>query len=192
MEQAVTAEGEDVVRLSIAQEVEQWIHRLSRAFNVLGVIVLLMMTLLVTCDVFGRYVLLSPIAGSVDIIQVMMAVLVFSGFAYCTSLDGNVRVDVIYVRLSERIRSFLDVGTSSLSVLIIALITWQLGSRAWQIVQEPPGPATGYFQWPLLPFIGWATVASGLLCLELLIWFFHSLNRIRRGKSVSLAVGVEG
>lgn len=176
---------------SIVGKAEDWTHAVSRAVSLIGVIILLLMTLLVALDVFGRYALRRPISGSLDMIEVMMVVLVYSGLAYCASTDGNVRVDVLYIRFSKRIQAYLDVFASLCSVTIVGLIAWQLGARAWKILQDPPGPATGYFQWPFVPFIAFAALGSALLCLELLVWFFHSLVRARGGEIPTLAVATE-
>lgn len=162
--------------LTILRKIEKWIHALSRASAYIGITVVLLMTLVTTVDVFGRYVFSSPIAGSVDIIEIMMVIMVYSGFALCASRNGHVRVDSLYGKFSKRIQAYLDIVNSLLSVVFVGLMAWQLGVRAWGIVINPPGPATGYFQWPLLPFIAFAALGSGLLCLEFLVWFFHSLS----------------
>ena len=171
--------------LTILRKIEKWIHALSRASFYIGLTVVLLMTFLTTIDVIGRYLFLSPIAGSMDIIEIMMVLMVYSSFAFCASQNGNVRVDVLYLRFSKRIQTYLDTVTSLLSVLIIGLIAWQLGARAWDIVLNQPGPVTLYFGWPLLPFFTFAAVGLGLLCLELLIWFIHSLFLAITNKDLS-------
>jgi len=165
--------------LPFAQKAEKGVHTLSRALNSLGLIALLLMTFVVAFDVLGRYLLKRPIPGSPDIIEIIMLIMVYSAFAYCAYVDGNVRVDVLYSKFPKLIQTYLDIVTSILSVLIVGLISWQMGAYAWYIYLNPPGPVTGYFQWSLLPFFAFAAVGTGLLCLELLIWFFHSLNRTR-------------
>ena len=41
--------------LTILRKIEKWIHALSRASAYIGLTVVLLMTLLTTCDVIGRY-----------------------------------------------------------------------------------------------------------------------------------------
>ncbi len=176
------------MQLSLARRAEQWVHTLSRVFSWLGVAVLLAMTFVTTGDVIGRYGFQSPLVGSIDIIELMMVVLVFPCIAYCASQDGHVRVDVVYVKLGPRSRASLDTITSALSVFISGLITWQLGARALDIYLKPPGPATGYFLWPHLPFIALAAVGFALLSLELLTWFVHSVYDAVSSKSPALAL----
>ena len=161
--------------LSAFRKVEKWIHFLSRGMSFLGLFAVLLMTFMTSLDVIGRYVFNRPIPGSVDMLEVMLVLMVYASFAFCASEKGNVRVDVLYDRFPKRIQASVDILNSVLSVLIAGLIAWQLGIRALDIVLNPPGPATGYFEWPLLPFIIFAAVGCWLLCLELLIWFSHSI-----------------
>lgn len=165
----------------IALKAEKWIHTASRTLSWLSIIILFLMMLFITADVVGRYVFKSPITGSIDYVTVMMVILVFPSLAYVTFLDGHVRTDILYIRLKERGQGALDILNSFFSISIVVLIAWQLGARAWSIIQHPPGISTSYFQWPHLPFIILATAGCALMSLELIIWFFHSVNRARHG-----------
>ena len=159
------------------KSIEKKIHTISWYAILPSVLTLFVMMLFMTTDVFGRYVLNRPVPGSIDFVMVMMVILVFPAVAYVSSQDGHVRTDVIFNRLSVRGKGFFDVVNSLGSIFFVVLMTWQLGARAWSIIQHPPGIATGYFQWPHLPFIIIAAVGCALMSLELIIWFFHSVNR---------------
>jgi len=159
------------------KSIEKKIHTISWYAILPSVLTLFVMMLFMTTDVFGRYVLNRPVPGSIDFVTVMMVILVFPAVAYVSSQDGHVRTDVIFNRLSVRGKGFFDVVNSLGSIFFVVLMTWQLGARAWSIIQHPPGIATGYFQWPHLPFIIIAAVGCALMSLELIIWFFHSVNR---------------
>ena len=165
---------------SIALKAENWTHTLSRAFSWLSVIVLILMMVFITIDVIARYVFMKPITGSVDFVVVMMVLLIFPSFGLVTFLDRNVRTDILYDALSEAGRGRIDIINSSLSIFIFALITWQLGKRAWYCIKSPPGITTDYFQWPHMPFLIVASVGCGLMCLELTIWFIKSVKQALR------------
>jgi len=162
---------------SIALRAEKWIHTASQELCWLSIIILFLMMLFITIDVVGRYLFKSPITGSIDYITVMMVIVVFPCFAYVTSEGGHVRTDILFDRLSKRGQGVFDIINSLFSIVLIVLITWQLGARAWSIIQHPPGISTSYFQWPHLPFICIAAAGCALMSLELIIWFFHSVNR---------------
>lgn len=162
---------------SVALKVEKGIHTASQKLCWLSLITLFLMMLFITTDVVGRYLFKSPITGSIDFITVMMVILVFPCFGYVTSENGHVRTDILYDRLSKRGQGVFDIINSLFSIVLIVLITWQLGARAWSIIQYPPGISTSYFQWPHLPFICLAAAGCALMSLELFLWFFHSVNR---------------
>jgi TRAP-type C4-dicarboxylate transport system permease small subunit len=160
-------------------KIEQSIHTVCKAFALVSVLFLFLMMMFIAIDVVGRYVFNMPIPGSIDFVTVMMVLVVFPAFGYLTSQDGHVRTDILFDRLSRCGQGYFDIFNSLLSLSLIVCITWQLGARAWSIIKNPPGISTSYFQWPHLPFIIIATVGVGLMCLEMFIWFFHSVNRAR-------------
>jgi TRAP-type C4-dicarboxylate transport system permease small subunit len=163
------------------KKAEKWLHSINGALNWVSMVFVVIMVLTVTVDVGGHYLFHKPLTGSTDFVELMMVIVVFLGLGYCASVEGNVRVDVVHARLSKRVQTSLDIFTFAASTLIFALITWRLGARAWNIIQEPlSGPSTGTLQLPHLPFIWLAAAGSLLLCLELLTSFLHHIARIRK------------
>jgi TRAP-type C4-dicarboxylate transport system permease small subunit len=167
----------------LGEKVEQWTHKVSRTINLLGVAVLFLMMLVVAADVIGRYVFNRPLTGAFDTVELMMVILVFFSLAYCAAADGHVRVDVLHSRLPKRIQANLDSITFAASAFIVGLIFWRLVTRAGGVFLEAPGPstlpATLTLKIPHWPFIFLAAAGSLLFCLELLIYFFHSLTRAK-------------
>jgi TRAP-type transport system small permease protein len=156
---------------------EKKMHNISRYTALPSVIVLFVMMLLTTTDVFGRYLLNKPIPGSIDFITVMMVILVFPALAYVTAQGGHVRTDIIFERLSVRGKGCFDIINGLATIVFAFLMTYQLGARCWSIIKNPPGVATGYFQWPHLPFIVIATLGCALMDIELAIWLIRSVQR---------------
>jgi TRAP-type C4-dicarboxylate transport system permease small subunit len=156
---------------------EEKMHMISRYAALPSVIILFLMMLLTTTDVFGRYLLNKPIPGSIDFITVMMVILVFPALAYVTAQDGHVRTDIIFDRLSTRGKGYFDIVNALCTICFAFLMTYQLGVRCLSIIKNPPGVATGYFQWPHLPFIAVAALGCALMDIELAIWFIRSVKR---------------
>jgi TRAP-type C4-dicarboxylate transport system permease small subunit len=167
--------------VQFGRKAEKRLHAVSGALNWVGMVFLVVMVLTVTVDVGGHYLFRKQLTGSIDFVELMMVIVVFLGLGYCAAQEGNVRVDVVYARLSKRVQASLDILTFAASTFIFALITWRLAARAWNIIQEPlSGPSTGTLQIPHMPFIWLAVVGSLLLCLELLTNFVRSVARIRQ------------
>ena len=152
---------------------ETWVHRISRMMNIVSIIVLFSMMLLQTADVVGRYVFNAPLKAAMDVIEVMMAILVFWSLAYCASINEHIRVDLVLIRLSKGTRETIERVTFLAGAFILALITWRLGLRAWTIIQNRPGPVTLTLLIPYWPFIVMATIGSFVFCLEYLIRVFN-------------------
>jgi TRAP-type C4-dicarboxylate transport system permease small subunit len=161
------------------------INRLTRYWSYLGMAAMMGMVLIVAIDVAGRYLFNKPIDGSTDIIEIMMVIVVYSCLAYGATEDKHVRIDILYNRLSPVIKGYVDIITSILSILIVVLISWQLGERAINIIYNPPGPTTTYYGWELMPFIAFAAFGSALLAVQLCTWFFLSVKQVF-GKSSDL------
>ncbi|WP_071394155.1 TRAP transporter small permease [Bacillus tuaregi] len=153
------------------------INRLTRYLSYVGMVVMMGMVLLVTIDVAARYVFNNPINGSTDIIEIMMVIVVYSCLAYGATEDKHVRIDFLYSRLSTVARGYVDIVTSILSILIVVLISWQLGERAVNIINNPPGPTTTYFGWELMPFIAFASFGSALLAIQLCTWLYQAVKQ---------------
>jgi len=162
----------------LGSKIEQGIHKTSTTINYIALLFLFLMMLLVAFDVLGRYLFDSPFIGTFDSIEMMMAVVVFCSLAYCTLVEGHVRVDVILSRLSKRTKSILNVITFIPSVFIVALMAWRLGERAWTIIMNLPGPATPTIDIPHWPFIILGAIAFLLFCLELIIFWVHSAKQV--------------
>jgi TRAP-type C4-dicarboxylate transport system permease small subunit len=167
--------------IQMAQRLEKWLHKLSWTFSLLGMATLFALVLIVCVDVVGRYGFRNALAGTTDIIVLMMVIIVFPGLAYCASEDGNVRVDVLLRLFPKRLQAVLNIFGFFASMFIVALISWQLWARAWKYIYSPPGLMTTYFQWPLAPFIFLASFACAILFLELTVRFIHSILRIKKG-----------
>jgi TRAP-type transport system small permease protein len=159
-------------------KIDQQIKITSQIINSIGMVMLLLMMLVVVIDVAGRYLLNKPLPGSIDIVELLMVIMVFFALAYCG--EGHLRVDVVYSHLPKRLQMILDCATFAASVFIVALISWQLFARAWNIFTDPPGPHTLNLDVPIWPFLCIAGVGSLIFCLELLVRLFHYINRLIR------------
>ena len=161
----------------IGSGIERGIHTISKIFNYAGIAALFGMTAIITINVTGRYVFRSPYSGTFDIVEMLMVVAVFGGLAYCASINGHIRVDLIYGRLSKRTQGILDIITFIPSIFIVVLIAWRLGNRALTILQKPPGPTTLTLEIPYWPLIMIASLGCVLFAVELLVRLVHAIKQ---------------
>lgn len=82
----------------------------------------------------------------------LFAVMVMLGTSYTFRMNEHVRVDILYMQLSERGKEWLDlIGTAVFlvpSVLIIAWFSWPFFMQSWSI-QEMSTNAGGLLRWPV-------------------------------------------
>jgi TRAP-type C4-dicarboxylate transport system permease small subunit len=144
----------------------------------IAAVILFLMMLLVAVDVAARYLFNNPIYGAMEIEELMMVFVVFLSLAYCTLAKGQIVVDLVVSRVSQRLRTILDTITSFASAGIVALIVWRMGLRGWQELLSPSGQISTLLNVPLAPFILLATIGTVLLCLVLLMNCLHSLAQV--------------
>jgi TRAP-type C4-dicarboxylate transport system permease small subunit len=158
----------------------KWLHVITAANKWLCFITFCAMALITTADIIGRYVIHLPVPGSIELVTTLMLVLVYSIFAYVTEVDFNIRVDVVYVKLSKRTQYILDVISSILCVLMAAVTTWQIWLRTYDVgfLHKYPDLISAVLPWSLWPFAFVATIGCAVMVLELFVWFLRSVKNL--------------
>ncbi len=87
--------------------------------------ILTAMMFLITIDVVLRYIFNSPITGSFEIVEFMMAILVSFSMVYCAYKNSHVSVDIVFDLLPARPRSLVAKVGSLITLVFIFLIAWQ-------------------------------------------------------------------
>ena len=129
------------------------VNRLAQA--VLGAICamcLVAMTLLMVTDVFFRYVLERSVGSAFELIQVLLAVLVFSGIALVSIRGKHVTMDLLFEGLRfSRIRRALDAASLALAAFAFSVLAWRLFLYGAYIKQV--GEETMFLHIPIYPFV---------------------------------------
>ena len=140
------------------------------------------MMLLVTGDVLGRYLFNSPIHGTTEITEFMMVGLLYFTLAHTQALKAHIRVDMLVSLFSPRARLICEEITYFLGFILLALITWQSlvsAIQAWKI-----GETTfGLILFPLFPAKVLIPIGCFIVCLRLILDFFHGLKNLRKTES---------
>ncbi len=142
--------------------------------NAVSIAALFIMMSLTTADVLFRYIFNQPIAGSYELTEFMMVILVSLGLSHCAVKGGHVNVDLIITRFSKRTRNIIATITSLLSFGLSALITWQGYLYVEDIFQSKL--KTPVLLIPVYPFVVPIVIGFASLCLVLLIDVYKSLS----------------
>jgi len=118
----------------------RWNRRLAVYISGVGVILL---TVLLVADACLRTFFAKPIVGIIDIIEIILAWIVFTAFAHALITGAHVRMTLIVGRLPFRFRPGFDVFGSIIGVAFFALLTvlavpyfW----HSWLIKEVPMSP----------------------------------------------------
>jgi TRAP-type mannitol/chloroaromatic compound transport system permease small subunit len=145
---------------------------------------ILVLTLVVSIEVFKRYILNAPTAWIFDLDAMLYGTLFMMCGAYALSQDGHVRGDFLYSNMKPRTQAGLDLALYFLFFLpgIVALVYagWGFAGDSWRINEHSnvtsEGPPVYQFKM-VIPIAGALVLLQGLAeivrcvqCLRTGIW----------------------
>jgi TRAP-type C4-dicarboxylate transport system permease small subunit len=107
-----------------------------------------------------------PIFGSFDISQFIIVIALAASLMYTHVERGHVGVDLLVQRMSPRGQAIVDSITSLASLILFALVTWQMWLYAGELASK--GEVSLTILIPKAPFIYAVSVCFGLFCLAIL------------------------
>ncbi|MCP4683307.1 MAG: TRAP transporter small permease [Desulfobacterales bacterium] len=134
----------------------------------------IVMMLLTTFDVAGRYLFSMPIPGAIEMSKFMLAIFGILGMAYTHKAGANVKVTMLTNALSPKFAGLVETITSLLCFQIIAILAWN--GIVSGIEEFHAGTTTDTLGIPLYPLYFLLSVGAGLLCLEMLINIIESIR----------------
>lgn len=150
-------------------------------------LLLFAMMAITTADVIGRYVFSTPVYGGYEIVQYMMAMVMFCSLPITTRHDSHLAVSLVGDTLRGRVAR-----THRLFVLLFSLagaivIAWRMWVQGAILTQSQQ--ISGLLEWPLGPIayamsvFGWITVAI-LIGLIVSVWRGGSAALPGRGPAI--------
>ena len=117
----------------------------------IGSVALAMMVCITVIDVFGRYVLGSPLTSALELTELLMVAVVYFGLPVVTLMGAHVVVDVLDAMLSGNTLGKLEVLSAVLMSLFFAILSWRLFLKAQDFVVY--GDTTQVLRLPIHPFV---------------------------------------
>ena len=96
----------------------------SAAAFVAGVVLILLM-LLTTADVAGRYFFNSPLGGVFDLTHFAVSIMTYLGLAYCGMRGTHVVIELLYDRLPAVLQGALRRLTNLVGCILFGVIAWR-------------------------------------------------------------------
>jgi TRAP-type C4-dicarboxylate transport system permease small subunit len=150
------------------------------AESVLGVIVavlLMAMMLITVLDVIGRYGLKQPLSGAYELIELMLAIVIFTALPLVCLREENITVTILIERFPARTRQIHAGVVSLLSACVLAVVAWRLYSHAAQLASY--GEVTMFLRLPRGPIGYTMAVLSALGAIALVVVAIDCLKGAR-------------
>ncbi|MBW2066862.1 MAG: TRAP transporter small permease [Deltaproteobacteria bacterium] len=160
----------------VAGRIENVTQPIINTFFYAGTACIILMMLLTVVDVVLRFLFHNPILGAYEISECLMVVLVFSSMAYTEKVDNHVKVDIFYLRLSDKLRGILDCITNLMGSSVLFLIVWtniKMAYKKWIF-----GDITGSLPIPIYPMHLIIAAGSALFCAVLLVYTIRAAERV--------------
>ncbi|MQX35757.1 TRAP transporter small permease subunit [Roseospira navarrensis] len=112
-------------------QVVDWV---SHKFGLLAMCLIFVMMAVLLLDAFTRNVVNIPLHWCIEMAQFILAAYYFVGGAHSLQLGDHVRMDLIYDRLSERGKAWMDVVTSSFMIFyLVCLLIGAVSSTLYSL-----------------------------------------------------------
>lgn len=158
--------------------IEKAIDRTSSVLMTVSTILLMVMLLLGTADVIGRYFLNHPISGTTEVFEILLPGIVLLSWGYIQREHSHITVDILYARFPPRFKAIVTLFITLLSMVIAGLIFWQgiveaeLNFQMGRMIRNIEVPQ--YLPMLLVP------VGAFTFLLALIFDFYVSLKNIRK------------
>jgi TRAP-type C4-dicarboxylate transport system permease small subunit len=133
--------------------------------------VLFIMMVLTCVDVFGRYLFSRPVAGGLEITEILVAALVFVALPLVTLREEHVMVDLFDAVTPDWMLRIQHVAASLIATLVAGALSWRLLLRAVRMMDY--GDTTAVLRIPLWPLTYAMSALMALTALLFLVLAFR-------------------
>lgn len=153
---------------------------------------IVLLTLLISWEVFSRYILSAPHAWTFDVMIMLYGILFMMAGAYTLSKNGHVRGDVLYGFFPPRVQAGLDLALYIVffipGVVALAWAGYIYAGESWAIKEHSSIMADGP---PIYPFKTFIPIAGAILLLQGLVEIVRCAICLKQGEWPSREADVE-
>ena len=167
-------------RFTLLRVVDGKVRVIEDWLNLVSVFIIMFLMFFATTEILGRYIFNAPVPGHVEIVELIMAGVVFFGIAYTERVGGHVRMELFLTRvLKGRAYHIAEAITATLSLfvyLFILVYTFKFTLWSFQI-----GDNTAYINWPTWPSKLAVPAGSFFLCIRFVIEVIQHISQAVAG-----------
>ena len=157
--------------------VREILAKIGMVYSVIGGIAVFLMMFVGTFDVIACTFFNKPLPGAKEMIQVLMPISVFGFLMYAQLMRRHVEVDILKGRCSRRVIGILNIVAYTVGLFVFVPMTLLTAEGAWHsiIIREYTAGSLGF---PMYPARIAIPIATGLLCLQLILDFMLELKNL--------------
>ena len=163
-------------RFSPLRVIEGNLRHIEDWLNLASVFIIMFLMFFATAEILGRYIFNAPVPGHVEIVELIMAGVVFFGIAYTERVGGHVRMELFITRvLKGRAYHIAEAITTTLSLfvyLFILVYTFKFALFSLQV-----GDVTAYINWPTWPSKFAIPLGAFFLCIRFVIELIQHISQ---------------
>jgi TRAP-type C4-dicarboxylate transport system permease small subunit len=149
--------------LKVLDSLSRWMGYVSSA-------IIIVLMLLVTADVCGRYFFNKPIMGASELARFMMIIIVFPALAWTALAGKHIKVDILIERFPQRFRTILNSIMLLAGLVIYGIITWQSALYSMKVDN-----ITSMLRLPQSIFYWIMTVGCTVFCLSIMALIIRNI-----------------
>jgi TRAP-type transport system small permease protein len=154
---------------------EKVITFITRILTVIAAIAMTLMMFLTAADVLCRYFFNSPISGSMELVEYLMAIIVPFSIAYCALEKSHVAVDLIVDYFPKSLRKICHFFITIPSIGFILLICWQNYLSVFDTYDSKMTSAVLLI--PAYPFVIPVAIGTLIYAVTMLVQLFGSKTK---------------
>ncbi len=151
----------------VIQPICQW-------FNYFSALLVGIMSIPVVCNVLSRLLFKKSIPGIIEILEFMLAVIIFGALAYTQLEKSHIRIQLLVERLPQRLQTAIDVFIYTILLALFPLMSWQIIRQVFRKV----GLVSSALHIPVSIFIAFAALGTILLSLVILTDLLRSISQM--------------
>lgn len=141
-----------------------------------------LLILSISYDVFMRYIFNAPTIWSFILSYMMGAAFAALGLSYVHSVGGNVRVDVLYIRFSPRMKLIIDlIFTIVFFSPMFAFLAYNFGVNAWKAFLDKQYAIESIWYPVVWPYMSVVTLGFALMFVQGIATFLKDVMTLVKG-----------
>ena len=140
-------------------------------------LILFLLAVLTFCDVFGRRFFNSPVTGTIEIVEIGMALVAFLAMPRAFFLNANVSADFINNLNLGKFKNFLIIFKFSLMLISMSLMAYASTITSFKFMENQR--VTIDLELYFYPFYFICAIGMWLSVLAVIVWFLKTIKDIK-------------